>query len=312
MSARGEVRLQHRIEAFALDRAMAWFAARPIDRASEAGAKLGQAVGPRLSAHRTALNNLTLAFPERSETEREAIAHAMWGNIGRTLGEFAHLPRLKVYDGDGRVEVRGLDILDATKASGKGAVFVSGHLANWEVMAAALVQRGLPVRVAYRAPNNPLVSARIAEVRRGYGLLHQAPKGREGGMSLLRALAKGESVAILNDQKYGEGLAAPLFGHAAMTGDGPARLALRFDAPIIPMAVRRLEGARFEVAIHPPIAFDRSAPADEAALEATVRLNAYLEARIREAPEQWFWVHRRWPKEAWAAAAARARDHTLV
>ena len=312
MSANPEIRLQHRLEAFALDRVLAWFAARPIDRASDAGAKLAQALGPRLSAHQTALRNLALAFPDRAEAEHEAIAHAMWGNIGRTLGEFAHLPGLKIYGGDGRVEVRGLDILDATKASGKGAIFVSAHLANWEIMAAALVQRGLPVRVAYRPPNNPLVSARIAEVRRGYGVLHQAPKGREGGMSLLRALAKGESVAILNDQKYGEGLSAPLFGHAAMTGGGPARLALRFDAPIIPMAVRRLTGARFEVTIHPPIAFDRSAPADEAALEATVRINAYLEARIREAPEQWFWVHRRWPKEAWAAAAPRAGDAALI
>jgi KDO2-lipid IV(A) lauroyltransferase len=98
-------------------------------------------------------------------------------------------------------------------------------------------------------------------------------------------------------------LAAPLFGHDCMTADGPARLALRFRVPLVPFLTRRLDGVRFRVTVHEPIAIDYDG--DERAVVETVRrVNQFMEARIREAPEQWFWMHRRWPKEAWRAAGA--------
>lgn len=295
--------LQQRLEAAAFGAVLAHFAALPLEEASRRGARLGALLGPRLSAHRTALRNLRLAFPASSAAERYAIALGMWRNIGATLAELPHLPALRLYEQPERFEIIGAQRLDAVQASGRGAVFVSGHFANWELMAAALAQRGLAVHVAYRAPNNPLVDARINAIRRGYGLALLQPKGRAGGAGLLRGLSRGESIAILNDQKQNDGLAADLFGHQAMTADGGVRLALRFEAPVIPLSLRRLGGARFRLEVHEALAFDRSGPA--AVLRGVQAINRFLEARIREAPEQWFWVHRRWPKSAWAAAGVR-------
>jgi len=302
MSAPRRITALHRLEDLAFGGVLAWYRAKSIDRASDAGARLGEQIGPRLSAHRTALRNLALAFPGWGDAQRQETARAMWRQLGRTLAEFAHMDRIAAYDEDGRVRVEGAERLDAVKAAGRGAVFISGHFANWEVMAAAIVQRGLTCHVTYRPANNPLVDARISAVRRSYGVKLQSAKGREGGLGLLRALAKGETVALMNDQKYAEGVAAPLFGHEAMTADGATRLALRFGAPLIPLHVRRLEGVRFEVVVHPEIPLLRDAPIDQAVQDAVGRINAFVEARVRDAPEQWFWVHRRWPKEAWAAA----------
>jgi len=302
VSAPRRISLLHRLEALGFSGLLGAFRSQSLDRASELGARLGEALGPRLGAHRTALRNLALAFPERAAPERAAIALGMWRQLGRTVAEFAHLDRIQPYCSQGRVRVENVALLDAIRQSGRGAVFISGHFANWEIMAAALVQRGLACHVTYRPANNPLVDARINAARRGYGVTLQSAKGRQGGMGLLRALAKGETVALMNDQKYAEGVVAPLFGHPAPTADGATRLALRFGVPLAPMSVLRLEGAHFVVRVHEPIALDYSA-APEAAVEAGVRaINAFVEARVREAPEQWFWVHRRWPKEVWAAA----------
>lgn len=302
MSAQRRITLLHRLEALGFAGMLAAFRSQPLDRASALGARLGEALGPRLAAHRTALRNLALAFPERSLREREAIAGAMWRQLGRTVAEFAHLDRIQPYREGGRVRVENAERLDAIREAGRGAVFISGHFANWEIMAAALVQRGLACHVTYRPANNPLVDARINAARRGYGVRLQSAKGREGGMGLLRALAKGETVALMNDQKYAEGVTAPLFGHPAPTADGATRLALRFGAPLVPMSVRRLEGAHFVVRVHDPIQLDSQAPHDAAVAAGVRAINAFVEARVREAPEQWFWVHRRWPKEVWAAA----------
>jgi KDO2-lipid IV(A) lauroyltransferase len=299
MAISTEISPGHRIEAWAFDRYFQHFAKMPLDRASDAGAAWGARLGPLLGAHKTALNNLRLAFPERDVPWRAQTARAMWAGLGRTVAEFPHLHEINAYETNGRIAVEGAERLDAVKASGKGAVFISGHFSNWEIMAAAIVQRGVVCHVTYRPANNPIINGRIIDVRSHYGVRLQAAKGKEGGMGLLRALAKGETVALMNDQKYNEGVAAPLFGHDAMTADGPTRLAHRFKVPLIPMSVLRTGGAHFRVAVHAPIPIDYDAPLDAAIPGAVAAINAFMEARIRAAPEQWFWVHKRWPKEAW-------------
>jgi KDO2-lipid IV(A) lauroyltransferase len=115
-------------------------------------------------------------------------------------------------------------------------------------------------------------------------------------MTQLRALKRGNSVAMLNDQKYNEGLAVPFFGHDAMTTDAAARMAYAVDVPLIPLGVRRVENTKFVVTAHEPIAFDRSLPADDAIRNAVFAISKFIEDQVRAAPEQWFWVHNRWPK----------------
>src|SRR5690606_38104586 len=126
-----------------------------------------------------------------------------------------------------------------------------------------------------------------------------APKGGEGARELLEALQRGESVALMNDQKFNGGIAAPLFGLAAYTAPGPSRLALRFGAVLQPMSVQRKRKARFRVVVHEPIRLENTG-ARQADLEAGVRkVNAFVEDRIRERPAEWFWVHKRWPNEVY-------------
>jgi len=178
---------------------------------------------------------------------------------------------------------------------------VSGHFANWEVMAAVICKRPLDCLVTYRMLNNPHIDRRINRVRRAYGIGVLTPKGL-GTRELMRALGKGRAVALMNDQKFNKGLALPFFGHTAMTAPGPARLALKYGVPIVPVSTVRTGPARFRVTIHPPLQLPETGGA-ESDVEAAVRsINAFLEARVRETPEQWFWQHRRWPKSAWKNA----------
>jgi KDO2-lipid IV(A) lauroyltransferase len=146
------------------------------------------------------------------------------------------------------------------------------------------------------------VDARIRRSRQRYGVTLFAPKGTDGARELLRALSRGESVALMNDQKFNGGVAAPLFGVTAHTAPGPSSFALRFGVPLQPMSVQRKHKARFRVVVHDPITLadtgDRNAD-----IEAGVaRVNAFIEDRVRERPAEWFWVHKRWPNELYKMA----------
>lgn len=301
MAVNTDVSFLYRLEDFGFAAYMRHFGKMPIDRASAAGADWLARLGPLSSAHKTALRNLRLAFPNETEAWRADVARAMWAGIGRTVAELPHLPEISAYQENSRITVENAERLDAIRESGKGAVFISGHFANWELMPVAIAQRPVPCQMTYRPANNPLIDARIMAIRANYGAKLQSAKGVEGGIGLMRALARGYSVALMNDQKYNEGVEAPFFGHNCMTADGPTRLARRFNTVLQPMSVKR-DGARFHAVVHEPLPVEPDSP-DPVAVPASIRrINAFIEARVREAPEQWFWVHRRWPKEAWVKA----------
>jgi len=183
-------------------------------------------------------------------------------------------------------------------------VFISGHFSNWEVMPCAIVDAGITCQMTYRAANNPYVDKLIRDARAKYGVQLFAPKGSDGSRELLAAMKRGESVALMNDQKFNGGVAAPFMGQLAHTAAGPTRLALRFGAVLQPMSVERLPKARFRVIVHPPIELERTG-AREADLEAGVaKVNAFVEAQVRARPLEWFWVHKRWSNEAYASLAS--------
>ena len=127
------------------------------------------------------------------------------------------------------------------------------------------------------------------------------PKGA-GTRDLMRALSSGQSVALMNDQKFNQGIAVPFFGHDAMTAPGPTRLAMRFNAPLQPMSTLRTGPARYRVTVYEPFMPDTDPDEDKAIYNTVLRINQFVEDRIREAPDQWFWMHHRWPKEAWVKA----------
>jgi KDO2-lipid IV(A) lauroyltransferase len=290
-----------RLEALGFDLLGGFFRLLPLETASSLGGAILRRLGPLSGAHKIARRNIRIAFPQLDRAGREALLAAQWDNLGRLTAEFSLMDRLT--PASGRIEIVGGERLRAVAQSGEPAVLISGHFSNWEVMAAVIVALGVTCQVTYRAANNPYIDRRIIAMRRRYGVTLMAPKGGDGSREVLRALAKGESVALLNDQKFNSGVAAPFFGVTAHTAPGPTRFALKFGCPMIPMSVERTTGARFRVTIHesiaPPDTGDRTADIEEGVR----RVNAFIEARVRERPDQWFWTHKRWPAEAYAALA---------
>jgi Kdo2-lipid IVA lauroyltransferase/acyltransferase len=291
-----------RLEAFGYDLFMGLFRLLGVDAASALGGWFGRTFGPLSGAHKVADRNLRLAFPEKDAAWRADMLRRQWDGLGRTFGEFPLMDKL--LSSPGRVEVVNAERLAQIARDMEPVVFVSGHLSNWEVMPAAIVFSGVTCQMTYRAANNPYIDERIKKSRFRYGVRLFAPKGGDGARELLDAMKRGESVALMNDQKFNGGVAAPFFGHDSRTAPGPTRLAIRFGAVLQPMSVQRIKGAHFRAVVHdpivPPSTGDRTAD-----IEAGVRMiNAFMEERIRERPEEWFWVHRRWPNEVYAALLA--------
>jgi KDO2-lipid IV(A) lauroyltransferase len=291
--AQNKVTFGHRIEALGYDLVTGLLRLLPFAGVSAAGGWLLRLIGPLTSKHKIARTNLRTAFPDASEAEIRQLLRDQWDNTGRTFAEFALTDRIRAFEDDAKITVEGLEHFNASVP----AILISGHFANWEVMATVLTQSDHPVRVTYRKINNPLIDKRVRDQREAYGTKFLVQKStHRGGRELFEALRAGESIAILNDQKFNTGLSLPFFGVPAMTAQGAVRLALKTKRPIQPMCVVR-DKARFHVRFYPPLAWDKIGER-EADVEAGVRtVNAFLEARIRENPAQWFWVHRRWPRE---------------
>lgn len=268
----------------------------PVDSVSNFGGSLFRRIGPLTRANRVAERNLRLVFPKADDAEINRLLRAQWIELGRSLAEFLVLDRV-VADMD-RLQVDGEERLAAIAAGAGPVVFISGHFSCFEMMPAAIIQAGVKCQITYRAMNNPYVDASVRRNRFRYGVRLFAPKGLEGARELMRGLQRGESVALMNDQKFNGGVAAPLFGHLAHTAPGPSTFALRFGIPIQPMSVQRVgPGARFKLIVHDQIHLKDTGDR-EADIAAGVRqINAFIEDRVRARPTEWFWVHRRWPNE---------------
>lgn len=295
---------QHRVEAAAFRLYLSHFRRMPFEKASAAGANWLTGFAPLTSKHTTMLRNLRLAFPNETELWREDVARGVWNQLGRSLGEFPHLHEITFAEGEARTEVIGRENFALARESENGAVFFSGHISNFELMPIGIVRHGVKCAMTFRPMNNTLVSKLVLAQRTENGTPDQFPKGRQAGIGMLRTLKRGNAVALMIDQKYNEGVALPFFGYDAKTSDAPARLAAQYDAPLIPLSLRRVENTRFILQAHDPITIDKSVPRDEAVRATALKMNRFLEDTIRAAPDQWFWVHRRWPKEAWREAGA--------
>lgn len=286
------------LQAVLFDAACAFARLFPVDSVSNFGGWLFRALGPLTSADRVAKRNLRIAFPDATDPEITQLLRAQWTELGRTLTEFMIIDRI-VADTD-RLQIEGAERLADIAAGAGPAVFISGHFSNFELMAAAIVRSGVPCQITYRAMNNPYVDARVRRQRARYGVRLFAPKGLDGARELMRGLARGESVALMNDQKFNGGVEAPLFGVMARTAPGPSTFALRFGAPLQPMSVQRTrEGAWFRIIVHDPIVLDDTGDRDADIAAGVRRINAFIEDRVRARPGEWFWVHRRWPNEVY-------------
>ena len=294
LAAEGPAGWRDRVEAVGAALFFAAMGALPLALASGLGGALARSIGPRLGVSRRARNNLRAALPHLSPAQIERVVRGMWDNLGRVAAEYPRLKRLSVFAPGGRVETAGIEHLDAAIAAGRSAILFGGHLGNWEVAALAAGQYGIDVAQIYRALNNPLVDRMIARFRGGGSEL--IPKGGVASRRALAALRRGAHLALLVDQKLNDGIAVPFFGRPAMTAPALALLALHFNCAVLPARVERLGGARFRLTIEPPLPLPRSGDraADVAAL--MIEVNRTLERWIIARPEQWFWLHQRWPE----------------
>ena len=267
----------------------------PPGWASALGGALGGLIGPALPVHRRALENIARALPELSPAEVRRCARRMWRHLGRVAAEYPHLHRFSVDKPGGRIELVGRAHLDEARRSTTGGIFFSGHIGNWELAVLAPEQNGIPTTAVYRAANNPIVDRLIGRFRVTIAQ-NLVPKGVGGAREMVRAIINGKHVALLVDQKLNTGIPVPFFGRDAMTAPAVAALALKYDCPVWPVRVERLAGASFRVTVFPKLAIPQAGTRNERIRATMVAINRVLEDWIRDRPEQWLWLHRRWPR----------------
>jgi Kdo2-lipid IVA lauroyltransferase/acyltransferase len=269
------------------------------DRSADFAGRLMRRIGPLLPEHRTGRANLAAAYPEKSPAEIETILRGVWDNLGRTGVEFAHLDRLWDYDLTrqrmGRIEDsdEDLDRIQRLRDSGRPALVFAAHLANWELSALAATALGLDVAVLYRAPNLGDVAKAVNRIRsRGMGTL--IPTGPDAVIKIAAALERGAPVALLVDQHFTQGIEVEFFGRRCKVNPMIARLARNFECPIHGTRVIRLPGHRFRVTFSEPITPPRASDGRIDIAGTMQAITNVIEGWIREHPEQWLWLHRRW------------------
>ena len=292
------VTLLHRLEYALVIGVMGFLRLLGIDLASSIAGKFMRLLGPMLGKYSSRGDeNLRHAFPQWNDGQRKKVLAELWENLGRVGAEYAHLDKFRI-DGDNpRIEHSGFDRLRNSDGTYQQVIFVTGHFANWEMSAVCARQLGISYGVIYRAANNPLVDEMIIRLRAATMTRVQAPKGRRGARELVSMLRDGYSLAMLVDQKLNDGISVPFMGREAMTAPAAARMALKFNVPLIPISTERLTGSHFHVKAHEPIQFDKSGDVTSDVYELTKKINGALEGFIKERPGQWLWLHRRWPKE---------------
>jgi KDO2-lipid IV(A) lauroyltransferase len=265
---------------------------------SDLGAWLARGVGPFLPQHRIALANLAAIYPDKTDAERRAIARGAWANLGRTGAEYAHLATLFDYDPDattpGRVEVEGIEHFLAMRDDGKPGIVFSAHLGNWELPAICAARFGLDATAIFRPPNDPAAARLVHEVRSGTMGGLTASAGGGAAFAINGVLERGGHLAQLIDQHFTRGVVVSFMGRPALANPLLAKLARHYDCPVHGVRVTRLPGHRYRITLTPPLALPRDPEGRIEVAGAVQAMTAVVEGWVRDTPEQWLWMHRRW------------------
>jgi len=277
-------------------RTLRWFDA---DRTARFTGRMMRAVGPWRSEHRIGRNNLKAAFPEKTDAEIEAILRNVWENLGTFGGEFAHLDRIWNYNterpADGRIELDQptIDRFVRLRDDGRGALVFAAHLGNWELPALAAPAYDLKSAVVFRPPNLAAMARAIERIRAvNMGII--VPTEADAPLRLARLLQEGTHVGMLIDQYRGNGVDVTFFGRTTKCNPLLARLAAHVDCPIHGVRVIRLPNHRFRLELSDEIPPARTATGKIDVQGTMQTVTTVLEGWIREYPDQWLWLHRRW------------------
>jgi len=257
-------------------------------------------IGRRLREDRIGRENLRAAFPEKSPEEIEKILAGVWDNLGRIGAEFAHLDHIWDYDltqpdKPSRIEFspRSKELFDLLRDDGKPAIFFASHLGNWELPALGAVAHGLDCAILFRRPNSQAAD-RAIERTRAVKMGTLIPAGRDAPFKLGQALQNGQHVAMLVDQWLGNGVEVSFFGRKTKANPTLARLVRQVECPIHGVRIIRLPNYRFRAELSEEVKPVRDA-SGQIDIQGTMQaVTDVVESWVREHPDQWLWLHRRW------------------
>ncbi|MCY1707457.1 lysophospholipid acyltransferase family protein [Pannonibacter sp. SL95] len=280
-----------RLEWMALVSVVWLFRLVPVDAASAAMGWLWRVFAPFNARHKRALRHLEAAMPELTAHERQRIVRGMWDNLGRVAAETFQTDRL--LHQRTRFEIDIDAVTEELFAAKGGCVFVSLHSGNWELCVAPAVWQGVPITGVYQALKNPHSDAVLRGLREELYAGGLYSKGHQTARKLVSILRQGGAVAIMSDLRERRGLVVPFFGQQAYATPVPVSLARACNVPIIMGRTVRLDGVRFRIEGRGLI-LPRTDDKDADIQAGTEAVHAQFEAWIREYPEQWMWIHRKW------------------
>lgn len=263
--------------------------------------ELGMAVGLLVYGidrrHRLLVQEqLHSAFPSWPIVRIRRSARQCYANFGRSAVEFARLGRSNRREILDSVTVEGEDHLRAAREQGRGVIFLTAHLGNWELMAVVCTLLGYRLFPVVRPLDNPWLNRLIDRIRSRYGSAMISKKTETASRDVIHALRRGDCVGILLDQNMAsyDGVFVEFFGRPACTSNGLAVIARRTDAPVIPAFIVREADGRHRIIIERPVELVKSRDIEHDVLVNTSRCTAVIEGIVRAYPEQWLWMHRRW------------------
>ncbi len=257
---------------------------------SAIGGKIFQIIGPFFRSKNVIYSNIKKAFPEINKVEVDKITSLMWNNYGRVFAEYLFIKDFRYGKLASNIKIDGIEILNEIKKTKKPVVFVSGHFANFELMAMLLEKEGINLSAIYRPLNNIFLNKILESIRKKYICKNQIKKGIGGLKKLLKLKENNYSTALMIDQRVSEGIKSNLFNHNALTTTIPAQLVKKFNVPVVPIFIERNNGINFKITIHKPLYFSDSDNIENI----TNKLNKTLEKMIIQKPEHWIWSHNRW------------------
>tara|TARA_Y100000590_G_scaffold214085_1_gene242660 strand:- start:483 stop:1358 length:876 start_codon:yes stop_codon:yes gene_type:complete len=266
-----------------------------LKNASFLGSILGKYCGPLFRSKNIIKRNIKIGLGDIDKKKEQEIIDGMWSNIGRTVAEYVFLKKFKFNKGShGYMKINGARYLDEIKNSNKPVIFYSGHFANFELMAMELDKFGIKCAAIYRPLNNFFLNPIMEYVRMKYICPNQIPKGKSGLREVINRFKNGYSIALMVDQRVGEGLNVNFFNQPARTTTIPAQLALRYNCKLVPISLKRIADVDFEISIHEPYEILKTGNEEEDIKNITIKINKVIEKMIIDNPAQWLWSHNRW------------------
>jgi len=242
------------------------------------------------------LSNLALAFPEKSEAQRLAVARATFRHLGRMLAEILRVPRMTESELTQALDLDGLDVVRAAQAQGKGVVACTAHYGNWELLQAGASLRGVPITSISRHQERTRADSALKQTRKKAGVEELMVRRGATLKLALRALKEGRVLGYVIDQNQPlrHAIFPTFFGVPAATAATPAYLALRHAAVVVFALAVPAEAGRYRVVIEGPFQVPETGDRERDVLAFMQQLNDRLEHYVRLHPECWYWLHRRW------------------